>query len=291
MSNTIKICIIGAGPAGLACAIQLHRSNFNPVIIEKNEAGGLIKNASLIENYLGFPGGISGVKFSQLINEQIKSHNVDLIKDEVINLSYSNGSYSIRCTRDNYESDIVVVASGTIPNKPVEIPAEISDKVFYEVYPLLNLKNRTIVIIGGGDAAFDYGISLARNNNQVIILNRGSHIKALHELREKIKAYDSIRYHDHHKLEGMTKSSGTINLTFTYFNELKKYSADSVIFATGRMPYTGFIDPELAKIKEKLINERSLFFIGDVKNGNKRQVSIAGGDGIRCGMNIVEKLR
>ena len=64
--SNIRIAIIGAGPAGIACAIQLIRQGYSPIIFEKGEIGGLLKNANLVENYLGFPGGISGKKLCSL---------------------------------------------------------------------------------------------------------------------------------------------------------------------------------------------------------------------------------
>ena len=84
-----KIVIIGGGPSGIACAIQLIRYGYNPVIIEKNEPGGLLRNANLVENYPGFPNGISGIDLSHIFVEQLNRFGVELISDEVISLDYA----------------------------------------------------------------------------------------------------------------------------------------------------------------------------------------------------------
>jgi len=66
VSKNTNVIIIGAGPAGIACAIQLKRYNINTIVLEKDKIGGLLKNANLVENYPGFPNGINGEKFVQL---------------------------------------------------------------------------------------------------------------------------------------------------------------------------------------------------------------------------------
>ena len=78
LSKSTSVIIIGAGPAGIACAIQLKRYNIDSIVLEKDEIGGLLKNANLIENYLGFPNGISGKKLVQLINKQVRTSKINI---------------------------------------------------------------------------------------------------------------------------------------------------------------------------------------------------------------------
>ncbi len=78
------VCVIGAGPSGIAAAIQLKRYNISPLILEMNRIGGLLNNANLIENYPGFPDGISGEKLCMLFNEQFNKCNITIINKEVM---------------------------------------------------------------------------------------------------------------------------------------------------------------------------------------------------------------
>jgi len=91
-----EIGIIGAGPSGIACAIQLRRYGLDYLFFEKEDLGGLIKNAFLIENYLGFPEGITGEEFVQLLKKQIKKYKIRIIKEEVVSVRYENNKFDIK---------------------------------------------------------------------------------------------------------------------------------------------------------------------------------------------------
>lgn len=75
--------IIGAGPAGLIASVQLKRDNFNVMLIEKNAIGGLLKNSNLVENYLGFPNGITGTELVKVFKNQLRSSGLNPIHAEV----------------------------------------------------------------------------------------------------------------------------------------------------------------------------------------------------------------
>ena len=164
--KTEKVAIIGAGPAGISTAIQLKRYGINPVLFEKGEVGGLLKNANLVENYPGFPEGISGLNLIELFKKQLKNLSLKIFYEEIKRLDYANNIFLLKTPEKLFYSSIVVIASGTKPKRPThfEISENAKNKIFYEVYPLLKVKKKQIIIIGAGDAAFDYALNLAKNN-------------------------------------------------------------------------------------------------------------------------------
>lgn len=283
------VAIIGAGPAGIACAIQLSRYGIVPLLFERDIPGGLLKNANLVGNYPGFPGGIKGTKLIEKMTRQLELAEVPVIHEDVFLVSYSEDHFSIKTDQNNYISQKLVIASGTVPVKwsEFEIPESIQQRVFYEVYPLKNLKDKVIAIIGAGDAAFDYAIQLALYN-KVTVINRTDKIKCLPLLWTRAKENPRISYLDNHVLREIKTElpSFCLKLFFQSKNEMEYHLADYVIFATGRRPELSFANPFIHKHLDDLQQEGKLLLIGDVKNDLYRQASIAAGEGIRAAMEI-----
>ena len=194
--QTEDVIIIGVGPAGIATAIQLKRYGIVPLLLEKNETGGLLRNANLVENYPGFPGGISGLALVNLFEKQLAENSIRVIFEETTELDLKDNLFTVATSRRVYYSRIMVVASGTKPKKSgiSEAAEEVKDKIFYEVYPLLKVKGKKIVIVGAGDAAFDYALNLGKNN-EVVILNRSRTTKCLPLLKERVRLAQIGRAH------------------------------------------------------------------------------------------------
>ncbi len=278
VSKITDVIIIGAGPAGIACAIQLKRYNIDFIVLEKDEIGGLLHNANLIENYLGFPNGITGKKLVQLINKQSQVSKIN-VKYEIVEFAQSfEDIFSIKTNKNFYHSKYLVIASGTkpiVPKVPI-IRDNIKDKVFFDIYKLGQIKNKNIAIIGAGDCAFDYALNLS-NNNKVIILNRSNRIKALPILQDRISKIDNINYFNNTTVKKIESQNSKITLSCN--PNIVTNDIDYLLIAIGREPNLDFINKDL------LINPK-VFQIGDVKNGQFRQTSIAVGNGTFTAMKI-----
>ena len=277
VNKSTDVIIIGAGPAGIACAIQLKRYNINSIIFEKDKIGGLLCNANLVENYPGFPGGISGEKFVQLLKKQSQSSKLDVKYENVETVEFVDDTFKIKTNKKIYNSKYLVIASGTksiVPEIPI-IYNSIKDKVFFDIYKLEQITNKNIAIIGAGDCAFDYALNLG-NNNKVIILNRSNQIKALPILQKRCSLSINIQYLE--KISVLEIKSVNNQLSFRCDNS-KKLTADYLLIAIGREPNLDFINNDI------LISPK-VFQIGDVKNGQFRQTSIAVGDGTFTAMKI-----
>lgn len=278
ISNNTDAIIIGAGPSGIACAMQLKRHNIDHVIFEKDEIGGLLRNAHLVENYPGFPGGISGEKFVQILEKQSKNNKLTIKYESVESVEFANQLFTINTGINIYSARYLVIASGTRPIIP-EIPIiqnSIKDKVFFEIYKLGQIKNKNIAIIGAGDCAFDYALNLS-NNNKVIILNRSNRIKALPILQDRVSKIDNIKYFNNTTVKKIESKNSKITLSCN--PNIVTNDIDYLLIAIGREPNLDFINKDL------LINPK-VFQIGDVKNGQFRQTSIAVGNGTFTAMKI-----
>ncbi len=281
LSKSTEVIIIGAGPAGIACAIQLKRYNIDSIVFEKNEIGGLLKNANLIENYIGFPNGISGKKLIQLMKKQSQTANINVKYENVISVETFEDTFNVKTNKNKYHSKYLVIASGTkpiVPKVPI-IRADIIDKVYFDIYQLAEIIGKEIVIIGAGDCAYDYALNLCEFN-QVTLLNRSKRIKALPILQERSSTSSNIQY-----LENISvlKIENANNQLLLLCNNSEKLPADYLLIAIGREPNLGFIE-------KNILENQNVFQIGDVKNGLFRQTTISTGDGTFTAMMISSRL-
>ena len=279
------IIIIGGGPAGITAAIQLKRYNIDTLLLEKEDLGGLLRNAHLIENYLGFPDGISGRKLVELIYKQIQRIGVSIKFERVEYIEYQDNLFYTHANNIMI-SPILVIATGTIPRKLSEdivSPKLIGKQVFYEITSIENVFRKNILIIGGGDAAFDYALTLSENN-KVIIINRREKPKCLPVLWEYYLNNPSISYYPNVEVEEIRKVENGLIVVST---SGRIFNVDYVVAAIGREPNIGFLSPKLMENIDKLIEQHRLYMIGDVRNNRFRQISISVGDGMRAAMDII----
>jgi len=289
MKKVFDAIIIGAGPAGIAAAIQMKRYGINFLLFDKNEAGGLLKNASLVENYPGFPKGIKGKPLISLFRKHLKLLGIEIKKENVIDVKREQNNYKVISEKKNYLTRNLVVASGTKP--VVYKPAESLKKNFYyEIHELEGVKNKQISVIGGGDAAFDYAYSLSKNRNKVNILMRGCNPGCIPALLEKVSKTENIKIVKNIKIEKAEESRNKIIVRGKLNSREKIYESDILIAAIGRVPEISFIK-SISKKECNALRKNSLYFAGDVKNKIYRQAGISIGDGIRAAMEIYGKIK
>lgn len=283
----MKVIVIGAGPAGCAAAMQLWRFGFDVELIERNCIGGLLQNASLIENYLGFPDGISGDVFCELIEEQIYKFGINVIYDEIKQIEFIDNEFIVSLTKNTKKCDICIVATGTKPIQLSEviIEEEARKYVFYEISHIKNhINNCKVAVLGSGDAAFDYAISLS-NRNAVSIIMRGGNPKAIRTLVDTCNKINNISLEKNIQLIKIIRINDKLLLNCIKNSELVNFEVDYLIVAIGR-------EKNLPKISEKALKSDRLFLIGDVASEkNIRQASIAAGQGIEAAMNVYLKNR
>ncbi len=282
------VAVIGAGPAGIAAAIQLGRYGIRTLVFEKAAVGGLLRNANLVENYPGFPGGIKGPELAGLFERQLGEAGISLILEEVETLYYNGRQFAVKTANNEYKAAIVVAASGTVPLRPesITMSSNTAAGVCCEATEVKGAKGKKIAVIGSGDAAFDYALNLSGENDVIIIMRTGSS-KCLALLRERCDKNAGIELMEKTEVRSIVMKDDKLRLDCVVagYGE-KAVEADHVLLAVGREPCTGYMDRSVGSRIDLLLEKGILYLVGDIKNGLFRQAAISTGDGIRAAMEI-----
>ncbi|RPI17780.1 MAG: NAD(P)/FAD-dependent oxidoreductase [Ignavibacteriae bacterium] len=289
--KTEDVIIIGAGPAGLSCALQLSRYGIDPLLFEKDEIGGLLLNANLVENYIGFPGGISGAELVHLFKIQVSESSIRVLYNEVTEIEYENELFRITTSNGIFQSRLLVLAAGTIPKKPADLnfPPDTKDKIFYDILPIINTVSKNIIIVGAGDLAFDYALTLGEKN-KIIMMNRTDKIRCIPLLKERVKNLINFTYCGNTELNKITFQQEKLFIEVKNNGSVNSICADYLVFAIGREPNRGLITDSLKEMLIKSGCRNNFFEIGDAANDAYRQTAIAAGDGIKAAMKIYQVL-
>lgn len=288
--TTHDVAIIGAGPAGIAAAIQLLRSGIRPLLLEGGRPGGLLWEASRVENYPGFPMGISGPSLARRLMRHLRQMGGVVHQEQVMTVEM-NGDFEIRTQAGEQTSRIVILATGTRPRaaEDIEIAPDARDRVTRHIWPIRGIRDRDVVVLGAGDAAFDYALTLARRND-VILVQRSPRPRCLALLQDRVADHPRIRIIREHQLLSVQRNGACLRLTLASQDGIDTMNAEHVVLAIGREPDTRCLSSAVMSTRETLMDSGRLHLIGDVVRGRFRQASIAVGDGVRAAMEVCAHL-
>lgn len=292
------VALIGGGPACVTAAIQLRRAGLDNLLIT-DELGGKIRNAYLIENLLGFPKGVSGEDFVQFLKQQVRKQDVNYIKRVVKLVEYKNiGTNAFRFVittdKEQVQSKYLIVGTGSKPKK-LEIDGEeeaySKKRLFYENYEARkHVKEKNVIIIGGGDTAYDYALNIKDSASNISIIQRSSISKSIPILQTRAQREENINILSGVDLNKIKFDGKTIMLDAKKKDRILPVIGDIIIVAIGREPNLEIISEKILEVYEGKSDNPYLYFVGDVRKDNYRQVSIAMGDGMRAAMEIVKEV-
>src|SRR3972149_3819493 len=197
MGKNYQVVIIGGGPAGLTPRLYCARSRLKTLLIEKGVIGGQITNAERVENYPGFPKGISGIELGQLIHEQATSYELETLLAEVIKAVPSPRHNLVSTSEGDFVSESIIIASGSQFRK-LGVTGEdkfVGKGISYCATcdgPLF--KGKTVAVIGGGDAAVTEALYLSKFASSVKVIHRRSQLRANKILQERAMAEPKIEF-------------------------------------------------------------------------------------------------
>lgn len=299
------LVIIGAGPGGLTAGLYAARARMNVLLIEKAAPGGQVLVTDWIENYPGFPEGISGFDLAEKIKDQALTLGLDIETAEVQGLDLSGKIKEVILKEKRIQTKSVIIASGASPRKLGVGEEKFMGKgvSFCGTCDGPFFKDKVVVAVGGGDTAIQESIFLTRFAKKVYIVHRRDELRATKILQERAFANDKIEFLWDSVVTGMDGFFGVekIHLKNLKTGDASEIEANGCFIWIGILPNTEFIKGVVKTDESGFIlvdtqmqtNVPGVFAIGDVRDTPLRQIATAVGDGAVaafCAEHYVENL-
>jgi len=300
------LVIIGAGPAGLTAGLYAARARMKVLILEKAVPGGQIIVTDWIENYPGFPEGISGYDLAEKMKVQAEELGVKIKTAEVRSLNLSDDIKEIVLKESSIRAKSLIIASGASPRKLGIGEDKFMGKgiSFCATCDAPFFKDKIVVAIGGGDTAVQEAIFLTKFASKVYLVHRRDELRATKILQERAFANDKIEFVWDSVATGVEGFFGIegVQVKNVKTNEEKTIKADGCFIWVGILPNTDFIKKSVktdefgfiiadAKMQTSV---PGVYVAGDVRDTPLRQVSTAVGDGAIaavCAEHYIENLQ
>ena len=294
MTQAVRdVAVVGGGPCGLTAGLYLCRARIDAVLLDEQLTGGQAVYSPLIENYPGFPDGISGVDLVELMKKQTDRFGLEIETFSPVNGLRLEGDLKVlSLDGGELKARAVIVASGRSPRK-LGIPGEeeytgrgISYCATCDA-PLF--KERVVMVIGGGDAAVEEALHLARFASKVILVHRRDELRASEHHQERAMSEPKLEFMwDSEILEikgDQTVSSAVVRNNAT--GESAEVPVSGIFFYVGNEPNTGFLRDvvELNEAGYVITNDRlqsnvaGIFAAGDARANYFKQVILAAAEG------------
>lgn len=304
-SDSVRdIIIVGGGPAGLTAGLYASRARLDSLLIEKGLIGGQIVNAERVENFPGFPDGISGYDLGQLLHQQATKYGLETIFADVTAIELQDELKLIKTTEGNFAARALILAGGS-SHRQLGVPGEreftgkgvsycaTCDAPFFQ--------DRPVAVIGGGDAAVTEALHLAKFASSVSLVHRRSELRAGKILQERAFAEPKISYVWDSVVDSIEGKDFVerVRLSNVQTGQTSSLDVAGVFVSVGLQPATGYLRglvslSEAGHVITTGTMETSapgIFAAGDIRHDSARQAITAAGDGATAAIYAGKYLR
>ena len=297
-SKLYDVLIIGGGGAGLTAALYTSRAKLSTLLLEKLAPGGQIALTDMVENYPGFPEGITGGEISQRMEDQAKRYGTEVLYEEVAGIEKADKNFSAKTGGgQTFRSRSLILATGA-SYRNLGVPGEkeltgrgvsycaTCDGAFF--------KEKEIVVVGGGDSAMQEGIFLTRFATKLTVVHRRDKLRASPILQERAQQNPKIKFIWDTVVTQITgdKKVQGVKLQNLKTKHAQDFKTDGVFIFIGHDPNTGFLKGfvELdgkgyVKTNEKLMTSvPGVFAAGEVRAGAVQQLVSCCGEGCEAAL-------
>ncbi len=293
------VVIIGGGPAGLTAGIYAGRGQLDTVIIEKGLPGGQIAQTDEVENYAGFPDGITGPELSQRMVQQAEKFGASIVMDEVKGIDGdADAGFVVHGYDADYHARAVIIATGANPRR-LGVPGEdefygrgvstcaTCDGFFY--------RGKRVVVVGGGDAAIEEGTFLTKFADSVTVVHRRDELRAHKAAQERAFANPKMHFVWNTVVTEVLGADGQVTgvrTTDVVSGEQGVLETDGVFVYIGHEPNTAFLagavrlrESGYVDVRDEIYTDaEGIFAAGDVSDEVYRQLGTSVGAGTRAAM-------
>ncbi|MBW2568487.1 MAG: thioredoxin-disulfide reductase [Deltaproteobacteria bacterium] len=286
------LVIIGGGPAGLTAGIYAARARLNVILIEKAVCGGQVVISDWIENYPGFPQGISGSDLVQKMTEQAKRFDLKIETNEVISLDLSEQVKKIKLNDRVITTHTIIIATGALP-QTLGVPGEDTflgkGVSFCATCDGPFFRDKVVAAVGGGNTAVQESLFLTKFARKVYLIHRRDELRATKILQERAFANKKIDFIWDSVVTGI--GGGLTNVDHVTVKNVKtgatkKLFVDGCFVWVGIRPATEFLKSSISLNEAGFVitdlkmetSAPGVFAAGDVRNTPLRQIATAAGD-------------
>lgn len=307
----VKLVIIGSGPAGYTAAIYAARANLAPVLYEgffSGPSGGQLMTTTEVENYPGFPEGITGPDLCDAFRKQALRFGTQILTDDVESVDFSKKPYLIKGKQNAHHADAVIIATGATANR-LNIPGTLDGEFWQKgvtacavcdgAMPIF--RNKKLFVIGGGDSAVEEATFLTKFASKVYIVHRRDKLRASKIMQERALKHPKIEILWNSEILSVG-GGDVVGSVIVLNNQTKKkteYDAGGVFFAVGHTPNTAFLNGQISLHDNGYIavtpgtcqtNVDLVFAAGDAQDFVYRQAITAAGTGCMAAMEAEREL-
>ena len=298
-----EVIIIGGGPGGLTAGLYASRAGLKTLLLERGIFGGQIVNAQRVDNYPGFPQGISGAELGLLMQQQATKYGLETITAEVTGLKPGQ-AYSVFTTDGNFETEAIIIAAGS---EYVKLGVAGEEKLlgrgvsYCATCDGFLFRNRNVAVVGGGDTAITDALELSQHAAKVHVIHRRDELRAGQILQRQAFAQPKLQFVWDSVVEDITGEAvvSGVRLRNVKTGKISTLRVEGVFVAVGLKPNSDYFDnildlDEVGYIMTDDLMATSapgVFAIGDIRRNSVRQVASAVGDGATAAMSAFKYLR
>jgi thioredoxin reductase (NADPH) len=300
------VVIVGGGPAGLTAAIYASREGLDTLVIEKAAPGGQAGITQIIDNYPGFDEGITGEEFARRLTNQTRRFGAEVLQAQEVTMLRTNGRYREVLTAGStcYAGRAVLIATGAryrrlgVPGEAELIGVNVHfcatcDGAFY--------KDKEVLVIGGGNSAFEEGLFLTKFASHVTIAAHGPTFKASSILQEAVAKRGDMTTITNHAVQEFIVADGklaAVRVLDSEAGQTKEWHPDGVFVFIGVTPNSEFLPPEIERDRRGFVltdgtmqtSIKGFFAAGDVRAGATAQAASAAGEGAAAALMMRDYL-
>ncbi|MGZ6313949.1 MAG: thioredoxin-disulfide reductase [Candidatus Limnocylindrales bacterium] len=304
-----NVAIIGSGPAGYTAALYTARANLTPLVFEGFAWGGLLQQTTDVENFPGFPDGITGPELMQRMRDQAERFGARLETDDVtrVELAHDGGLHKLWVGDTPHLARTVILAMGAQHRKlGVVGEQELSGRgvSYCATCDAAFFRDAPTIIVGGGDSAMEEAMFLSKFAQKVGIVHRRGEFRASKIMLERARAIPNIEWLTPYEVEafnpGENGSLGVARLKHTGGGEARELPVSGAFIAIGHEPQSQLVQGQvetdeagyvITQGKTTLTNVPGVFAAGDLVDHTYRQAVTAAGSGCQAALDAEWHLR